>query len=170
MRILISFLMALMPVFVTAAPVTWTLNDVTFDDGTTATGSFVYDASTNTYSDIQVYTFDSLVDSYSYDWTDTNYDTEFGGIFLGSCIPINSNADYCGVFYMDFSAALTNAGGVVAVATSSYEQMVDVPYYEKYIRRDIVSGSVSAVPLPAAVWLFGAALGSLGWVRRRSAA
>jgi len=25
-----------------------------------------------------------------------------------------------------------------------------------------------AVPVPAAVWLFGSALGLLGWVRRRS--
>jgi hypothetical protein len=29
------------------------------------------------------------------------------------------------------------------------------------------SGDVAAVPLPAAVWLFGSALASLGWVRRR---
>ena len=27
---------------------------------------------------------------------------------------------------------------------------------------------ISVVPVPAAVWLFGSALGALGWLRRRS--
>jgi hypothetical protein len=31
------------------------------------------------------------------------------------------------------------------------------------------SGDVSAVPIPAAVWLFGSALGLLGWMRRKAA-
>ncbi len=31
------------------------------------------------------------------------------------------------------------------------------------------SGDVSAVPVPAAVWLFGSALGLLGWIRRKAA-
>ena len=39
-----------------AAPVLWTLNGVTFDDGAVATGSFVYDAVTNQYSAIQIVT------------------------------------------------------------------------------------------------------------------
>jgi len=39
-----------------AAPLQWTLTDVTFDDGGTATGSFVYDADSNTYSNIALKT------------------------------------------------------------------------------------------------------------------
>ena len=39
-----------------AAPVTWTLDGVAFDDGGTASGSFVYDAATNTYSAISITT------------------------------------------------------------------------------------------------------------------
>lgn len=35
-----------------AAPIQWTLTDVAFDDGGTATGSFVHDADSNTYSNI----------------------------------------------------------------------------------------------------------------------
>jgi len=32
------------------------------------------------------------------------------------------------------------------------------------------TGSFGVVPVPAAVWLFGSALGLLGWVRRRTTA
>lgn len=35
-----------------AFPLQWTVNDVVFDDGGTASGSFFYDADTNTYSNI----------------------------------------------------------------------------------------------------------------------
>lgn len=41
---------------VSAAPLTWTLDNVVFDDGGTVTGSFVYDADTNTYSGISLQT------------------------------------------------------------------------------------------------------------------
>jgi hypothetical protein len=37
------------------------------------------------------------------------------------------------------------------------------------ITSDAATGSISIVPVPAAVWLFGSALGLLGWVRRRAA-
>ena len=39
-----------------AAPLEWTLLDATFDDGGVAFGSFVFDADTNTYSDISITT------------------------------------------------------------------------------------------------------------------
>ncbi|MEC9375792.1 MAG: VPLPA-CTERM sorting domain-containing protein, partial [Pseudomonadota bacterium] len=32
---------------------------------------------------------------------------------------------------------------------------------------DVLTATVTAVPIPAAVWLFGSALGLLGWMRRR---
>ncbi|HQQ77511.1 MAG TPA: IPTL-CTERM sorting domain-containing protein [Thermoanaerobaculia bacterium] len=39
-----------------AIPVVWQLNGVTFADGGTASGSFVYDSSTNTYSSVNITT------------------------------------------------------------------------------------------------------------------
>jgi hypothetical protein len=39
-----------------AMPVTWDLEDVVFQNGETATGSFVYDADTNTFSNIDIVT------------------------------------------------------------------------------------------------------------------
>jgi hypothetical protein len=38
------------------APVVWTLNDVVFDDGTTVTGSFTFDADTTTFSGLTMTT------------------------------------------------------------------------------------------------------------------
>ena len=39
-----------------ATPMTWTLNNVKFNDGSTANGSFVFDASTGTYMDVLITT------------------------------------------------------------------------------------------------------------------
>jgi len=39
---------------VQAVPVTWKLNDVTFDDGRYAVGTFTYDAETNLYSNASI--------------------------------------------------------------------------------------------------------------------
>jgi hypothetical protein len=39
-----------------AVPVTWTLHEVVFQDGATASGSFTYDADTNTYSAVNITT------------------------------------------------------------------------------------------------------------------
>ena len=43
-----------------------------------------------------------------------------------------------------------------------------------FIDKDVIAGTTMTVettpiPVPAAVWLFGSALGLLGWVRRRTA-
>ena len=37
-----------------AAPVTWTLNNVLFDNGDTATGTFDYDSDTGLYSNMNI--------------------------------------------------------------------------------------------------------------------
>lgn len=54
MRTFVAGLAAMACLFVAApalaAPVTWTLSGVTTNDGRTITGSFTYDADTNTYS------------------------------------------------------------------------------------------------------------------------
>ena len=39
-----------------AIPITWNLQNVTFNDGNTATGSYVYDADINQYSSINITT------------------------------------------------------------------------------------------------------------------
>jgi hypothetical protein len=36
--------------------------------------------------------------------------------------------------------------------------------------REFISGSITAVPIPTAVWLFGSAMAGLGWMRRKQVA
>ena len=59
MRSPIGLALLLFSMAAQAAPVTWHLQDVVFDDGATASGSFVYDADTGNYSSIDITTTDS---------------------------------------------------------------------------------------------------------------
>jgi len=54
--LLLTAVLCFTPVLALAAPVLWTLSGVTFATGGTASGSFVYDAATNTYSAINITT------------------------------------------------------------------------------------------------------------------
>jgi hypothetical protein len=71
---------------------------------------------------------------------------------------------------MLFAASLTNAGGVVAIDGSGEFICGQECIYPASELRQISSGQVSAVPIPAAAWLFGSALAGLGWLRRKQTA
>ncbi|MGB6301211.1 MAG: PEP-CTERM sorting domain-containing protein [Rivularia sp. (in: cyanobacteria)] len=94
---------------VKAAVVNWTLDDVIFDDGGTATGSFEYDADTN-----QIGNFDISVTNGS---TFSSFDYQLAGLFNGfdgsgfSLRNLNSNNRW---FQLVFDSPLTNAGGIVS--------------------------------------------------------
>ncbi len=155
-----------------AIPVQWTLTDVTFDDGQTLEGGFTYDASADTYSDVYMYASDLFLVGYS----DSPLPPFVIFNWLGSSTATNLSAeswhDGLGKFRLnlEFASALTNAGGAVNFLPTSgelnYGCCPESPFYERFI----VSGTVSAVPIPAAVWLFGSALAGLGWMRRRQTA
>jgi hypothetical protein len=99
-----------------AFPVTWTLNGVTFADGGTASGSFIYDADNNTFStwsvsvaggDTQTFppvTYDNSTSSASYF---TNAPTDIGALFT-------LNASNRGI-RLPGTSALSDAGGTMAV-------------------------------------------------------
>jgi hypothetical protein len=106
-----------------AAPKIWTITNGTFDDGGTFSGSFVYDASTNTYSSINVQTTTGHV---------------FGNPSASTYTVLNPGiaptaktvlfVDQPGQFsYMGdptldlgFSTALTDAGGTVNLSGTEY--------------------------------------------------
>jgi hypothetical protein len=144
-----------------AIPVTWTL-DAVFEDGGTATGTFVYDAATNGYTGINLSSTDYLDGEFQY-----------GGEFyyVGGSPPTSSRLDAGGDsrqtdnvagLILNWNGNLTNTGGTYGLIVPSSEMYGFYPAF-----RVVTSGTVSAVPIPAAVWLFGSALAGLGWMRRR---
>ena len=144
-----------------AALVTWTLNDVIFDGGS-ATGSFDYDANTDTYSNVNITT------STSFFFGSTYVESPEGGttpisLDLGpvSDCGLVGVPKFC-ILQFDY-APLTNQGGIRALGG----QEINIFNAEQ---RSIVGGTISAVPVPAAVWLFGSGLGLLGWMKRRQTA
>ena len=103
-----------------AIPVSWTLSGVTFDDGGTASGSFVYDADSDVFSAWSISTVGGSVaalPTFTYDPTtskDTGcagsqpcFDTIIAGTGVGSVI---RQIGFVPV------AALTNAGGTTTIS------------------------------------------------------
>ena len=182
-----------------AAPVTWVLDGVTFAssevqgpgpyDGV-ATGRFTYDADTNTYSDVSITTTGSGI------WgTDNCGDSALCGTYIRATDlyapltatslqitptasdPIDSTG-YYGIS-LQFVSALTNAGGTVQLFTAGGTDGEGICKNSDCLPegaagvtafRGFSGGSVSAIPVPAAVWLFGSALAGLGWMRRKQTA
>jgi hypothetical protein len=70
-------------------------------------------------------------------------------------------------------AALNNIVGLELADLNGYPrdfevQLFNPTYFSQYMGRGRIDAlSISTVPLPAAAWLLGSALGVLGWMRRR---
>jgi hypothetical protein len=154
----IFLLLVFVSTFVQAAPVTWTVNNAIFDDGATLTGQFDFNSETGVYSNVSLSTSSGtiLTDPWSYDQVPVGDGTE---AWLGDTdIDIPNRR----TLLLQFSLALSSAGGSVdLIGSEGFPGSLEVP-------RNLLAGaSVSAVPVPAAVWLFGSGLGILGWIRRK---
>lgn len=155
-----------------AALVTWNLNDVTFDDGGTASGSFQYDADTEEMGnwDISVTSgskFSSL------NWKLPLFFSGFNGDFFAL---FNSSADR--YFKLRFNSPLSNAGGTVSLNTSttgSFESTcggvagcVEGP---KFPARYVTTGSVTTEEVPEPLTIMGTVLaGGMGIAIKRKKA
>ncbi len=100
-----------------AFPVVWQLSGVTFTDGGAASGSFVYDATTNTYSSVNITTTAGTVITTGATllYVSPGVVPSSTGFLSGA----SNAADLTGTraFALFFAAPLTNAGGVVALAS-----------------------------------------------------
>jgi hypothetical protein len=165
-----------------AAPVTWTLNDVVLADldATTLTGSFVYDADTGVMSNVNIFSTSFPQFPEGFEYNDSNiFSTEYCYSDPWNCGPYASTRfeaatelpDFVRDLYIVYDAPLTNAGGVINIIAVN-DVYVDVPNEFPLNERTLslpttATISATAVPLPAAVWLFGSALAGLGWMRRK---
>lgn len=91
----------------------------------------------------------------------------FGDLFAPENDPVG-NFDS---FVLEFIAQATGSSTITIdenipaggwIASSDFTQIPGVIYNQGSV-------TVAAVPVPASVWLFGSALGVLGWIRRRAA-
>lgn len=163
-----------------ATPITWTLAGVTFDDGGTAAGSFVFDADTSSYTDVDITTTAGFASP----------GTQFDTADLSSGILGNSSEDRLllhdiftnFILAFEFASPLTNAGGAIEIATLglSYEGAELFNTFNECFgpfcgglapTRAVTDGRIASatVPAPLTLGLFGLGLLGLGFSRRQKA-
>jgi hypothetical protein len=161
-----------------AVPVTWTLHNVSFVDGATASGSFTYDAATQVYTAWNI-TTTATVNPSAIGFTSLPGATYTTNGYTNASTSSYLNASSFGVrnlpgpgilqFGLVFAKPLTDAGGTVALKASSggFESTPS-----GFASRPVVAGTgsvVSAVPEPAsAVLMLAGVMGLAAWQRRRA--
>jgi len=113
-------LLAAAPAPAHATAMAWTLENITLSNGSSLTGSFYYDADTSTYSNLDIVMSDSSSFPSGITFThtgNTGYDSSgsFQALPAGATSG-TSSAIGSPYLFLDFSAPLTDAGGILLIA------------------------------------------------------
>ncbi len=155
-----------------AGPTDWQLSGVTFDDGTKMTGSFVYDASTDTLDSYSLTVNNGSLSAFTYNSSDSSqYGTTIGtGGYSGTSndeLFLLDN-DYSRYLQLDFASPLTNAGGTSLLLTGGPQSDNGQASFEcdncSNIRY-VTAGEATTLPEPGSIALFGIAFAGLLGVR-----
>jgi PEP-CTERM motif len=160
-----------------AGPILWTLQGVTFNDGGTASGSFLFDAGTGQYSSINITTTSgSVLTGATYAFPDPA-NAPFNG--PAELFMVASNApDLTGSPFLSliWQSNLTGAGGTIPFSTTlnSGETTCTSPTCSSINQSKVrlaTAGAVTtaAVPEPGTFVLVGVALAAVGLRRRKTA-
>jgi PEP-CTERM motif len=154
------------PSIALADGITWNLSGVTFDDGGAASGSFMYDAVTNTYSDIMITTTTGTTLTGA-TYTSLNFlaGSSDTGFLFG---PSSGDLTGASLLMWLFDAPLTNSGGIVQVSVpppdDSIEAICTNSDCTTFTTRSVTGGEVVgavATPEPSAFLLVGMGLVAL---------
>jgi hypothetical protein len=115
---LVLLVLFCVPSIASADGITWNLNGVTFDDGGTASGSFVYDATTNAYSSIDIITTTGTAFGGA---IYTGLSSAFGSGPTGMLLGPSGDLTNTPLLFLLYGP-LTNAGGTVPLIVSGENQ------------------------------------------------
>lgn len=119
---LIALLLLVLIAFVpnaSADQVTWHLSEVTFSAGGSASGSFTYDADTNTFSSINITVIGSPFGNDTYRFLDPGFPSSANVL---AAVPDNSLADFTNTPILGLvfgGGLLTDAGGTIPLITGN---------------------------------------------------
>lgn len=163
----IAMAIALMAASVSAQaiPITYTLQNVTFADGTAATGSFAFDANTHLSSGFSVSTTAGTLAAFN--WNQSDSGLYYGGGFgPNNFILMTTNGQR--VFNFSFIDPFTNAGGTFAINTASTYECNNCGIFRRVTGGTVTSDApATAVPEPSTAALMLAAIGAFGFAGRR---
>ncbi len=152
----------------TAAADTWYLSGVAFNDGSSASGSFDYDASTATVNAFNLSTTAGVLPAFTYD-TSNSYVSTWLMNNLSWVSPAGNR-----YLALTFTTALTNGGGTVDLRTGPYSSSGSWECDNCAIVRTVTDGSVSTIPVALSAVpevetyaLLMAGLGLIGAAARR---
>ena len=155
-----------------AAALQWNLQDVAFENGEIATGSFMYEASTNTYSSASITITSSPISHLNRTWTDVSINPAVSSSTTLYFISTSSLHTDSVQFSWDTSSPLNESGGI-RVLSSDVSNIRHTNFESGVIltqRSYVVSGSlvaVTPVPEPEIYAMMLAGLGIMGWAARR---